>query len=485
MNFIVLSSEYVLRLDPNGAYLIAVNGIGRENKTALIQIPYYMGIIFYLLGKEPYENAVISISRKTGLSPDAIKHFVSQLVNADTPKSFKINENYTLVFPKGILNYSEFAEKRDFYVETKYSDLLRPFAITRPTMPTSVNLMTTVTCNTDCVYCYANRKLKNTLDCKEILQLLSNLKEEGVVNATLTGGDIFTFNGWKDILAEVKRLGYSHFISTKTPLSREDVLYISELGYNSLQFSLDSANPSILSKILNVDGDIYIQKCIDFLSLCIQHNINVQIRTVLTSHNSSLSGIKHLYHFLNRFGCVCQWDMTPAFFSEYKKEQSQKYRASNEDLTTIYNFSKHKDLKIPIRISKVTEEGYNLQRYTDVESFCSNNQICLANYTTLSILANGVCSLCEMLYENEEYLLGNIRKQTVKEIWNSPKALALYAPLQKDISSNSPCSKCNVFNTCKASHNKRICYLNIHKTGHTSDYPDPACPMASSSDLIL
>lgn len=485
MKYITLSSEYVLRIDPNGAYLIGVSGIGRDSKPSIVQIPYYMGIIFSILGKEPYEQAILSISKETGLSQKAISHFVFQLINAQTSKSYKINDNYVIIFPKDILTYSDTPETREFYVESGAGDLLRPFELTRPTMPTSVNLMTTVACTTDCLYCYANRKLKNPLECEEIIQLLKYLKKEGVVNATLTGGDIFAFNGWREILAEIQNLDYNHFISTKTPLTREDIEYIANLGYDSLQFSLDSSDPAILSKMVNVEGEKYIRQVTEFLNSCTDKGLKVQIRSVLTSLNSKIEEIERLYEFLCSFECVCKWDMTPAFFSEYKKKQSKEYKVSNEDLSQIYNLSKRSDSKIPIRVSKISKDGYILKKYQDVESFCSHNQICLANYTTLSILANGVCSLCEMLYENEEYMLGDIRQQTVKEIWNSPKALTLYAPLQETISSDSPCHTCEVFQKCKASHNKRICYLNIHKTGKSSDFPDPACPLADDSSLIL
>ncbi|QCD37251.1 SPASM domain-containing protein (plasmid) [Muribaculum gordoncarteri] len=98
-------------------------------------------------------------------------------------------------------------------------------------------------------------------------------------------------------------------------------------------------------------------------------------------------------------------------------------------------------------------------RYLLTDTYCRNatlfqnlfcrNQICLANTTSLSILANGLCSICEMLYDHPEYILGSVRKASISEIWNSEKALNLYSPQQENIESDSPCKTCEVFSKCK------------------------------------
>ena len=92
-----------------------------------------------------------------------------------------------------------------------------------------------------------------------------------------------------------------------------------------------------------------------------------------------------------------------------------------------------------------------------------------------------------MLYDNKEYLIGNIRNQSLSEIWNSSKALALYAPIQENISMKSPCHSCSVFTKCKKSIAKRVCYVDIAKVheNNSFDFPDPRCPMAEKVNVIL
>lgn len=120
-----------------------------------------------------------------------------------------------------------------------------------------------------------------------------------------------------------------------------------------------------------------------------------------------------------------------------------------------------------------------------VSEFVCRNQICLANTTSLSILANGLCSICEMLYDHPEYILGSVRKASISEIWNSEKALNLYSPQQENIESDSPCKTCEVFSKCKTTFGKRICYLDITKVGGNQEDPDPRCPLSKKTKYIL
>ena len=47
------------------------------------------------------------------------------------------------------------------------------------------------------------------------------------------------------------------------------------------------------------------------------------------------------------------------------------------------------------------------------------------------------------------------------------------------------CSSCAVFDICKGSIAKRVCYVDIMKVHKHSDYPDPKCPQSLICDYIL
>lgn len=60
----------------------------------------------------------------------------------------------------------------------------------RPRVPIDVNIMVTTKCTTNCCYCYAKRKFDYELSSTEIINIIENCYNLGVVNLNLTGGDI-------------------------------------------------------------------------------------------------------------------------------------------------------------------------------------------------------------------------------------------------------------------------------------------------------
>ena len=485
--FVKLNPEISLRNDKGATFLVKVNGafLSTYSAPSIMILPPFIGKIFSEIGRYPYEEAVNKLAVSTGLTDTALKSFTQQLLNSEIKRKLNIDQNLSLIFPEKILIDSDEPETRFFdqHPEWKWNDDFNP---NRPTMPFNVNLMSTLKCNTDCIYCYANRKLEgDLLSSDELIALIENLYSNGVINLTLTGGDLFAMKDWQKVVKAALSKGYHPFISTKTPLSKKDIEFLRELGYTDIQFSLDSNDPEILTTHLKVDGKKYLDRVEKMLSDCDEIGLKVQIRTVITSFNSDIEHIKKFYIFLSAHSSISEWDITPAFFSHYKGVNTVQYKPDNEDLKQIYHFTKEDNLRFPISLNKVSEKGYCLKLHDNVESFAAHNVVCNANYSCISILANGDCVLCEMLYESPEYKLGNIREQTVKELWNSEKALFLYNPPQSKISDDSPCHSCRVYSTCKQGMNKRICYVNIQKTGGNLSSPDPACPMAPLYDLIL
>ena len=218
---------------------------------------------------------------------------------------------------------------------------------------------------------------------------------------------------------------------------------------------------------------------------CSKHGMKVGIRTVLTKLNSSIKDIESVYNFICQFDCVHKWAITPAFFSEYKQKNYKKYEVGNDELKDVYKFAHQPNLKFPISLNKISDNGYKLPKHSNVEEYVCHNQICIANTSSMSILSNGVCGLCEMLYDNEEFMLGDLRINSLRDVWNSERALSLYHPQQEPEKSDSPCEVCKVFDSCKRGPGKRVCYLDIAKTGGGRHDPDPRCPMANKVDVIL
>ena len=483
--YIALSPAYSIRNEAEASFLIRVDKIidKRKSDFGAFCIPPFMGYILAHIGDFEYNDSIRTLSKALMVSPSSIEYFVNQLIGNKENKEFKISETQSVVLPHELLKqYPE--HPRPIVFEDKSFNRFGNYVIKRPSVPINANFMVTTACSTDCLYCYANRKLQPVLKTDRILDLIRELHDQGTINVTLTGGDIFAHPDWRLILKSVRQYGYKPFLSTKTPLDFEQVKYLRDLGYEEMQFSLDSADIEILKPLIKVK-DNYLDRVSSFLEYCSELNLNVLVRSVLTKNNASDKKILSLYNFLYGFSCIKEWVMTPAFFSKYKEAEYKSLEVDNDDLIWVYKFTKREDLAFRIGLNKITKDGYVLKQHNTTEEFVCHNQICMGNTTGISILANGNCSVCEMLYDNPEFLLGNVSESSISDIWNSEKAMSLYRMSQQLFPNSSPCRECRVFEKCRNDFGKRVCYLDIAKSGYSGFYPDPRCPHAENVELVL
>lgn len=483
--FVSLSPTYSVRNEANASFLIRVEKIieTTQDTFGAFSIPPFMGFILAHIGDEEFDASILTLSKRLNISPISIKKFVNQLIDNPEKKEFKYSNTQSIVLPSNLLTLFPHKPSPLVYEEGEINPVAE-YVIQRPSVPLYANFMVTTACITDCLYCYANRTLTPTLNTEKIISVLKELHDQGTINVMLTGGDIFAYKDWEIILKEAVKYGYKPFLSTKTPLNKDKIMLLRDLGYEEIQFSLDSASSEILQPLVNVDST-YLDRVSSFLKHCSELKMNVLIRSVLTKKNASKEKLIELYTYLSQFSCVKEWVMTPAFFSQYKREHYKHLEVDNQDLIEAYNLSKEDGLAFRIGLNKISNNGYVLKRHRDVEEFVCQNQICLGNTTCLSILANGNCSVCEMLYDSPEYILGNVNNSTIREIWNSPKALDLYTMKQKEFPQSSSCKSCSVFEKCRNGFGKRVCYVDIAKSGFSKWDPDPRCPNSENIDLIL
>ena len=482
---VALNPQFTIRNEEKCYYIIkkswCIDPNIEKNSPSVTIIPPVIGYILKVIGQAKYESSLDFLSDHLGISKDVIRKFTTTLIENEEKKSLFIG-NERIIFPRRLLIKSDTPE---YYEEIKPNTSCSLLHL-RPQIPINLNFMITTKCTTNCCYCYAKRNLKTELRTDEIIRFIKECKNYGVINLSLTGGDIFAHKDWKLILATTIKCGYNPFLSTKTPLDKEDIEFLHQIGIKELQFSLDSSCSETLNQLVHVNNS-YLPKVNNMFMYCEQFGIKLGIRTVLCNSNSQVAQIKELHIFLSKFANIKDWVMTPAFFSEFKQEEYKKYEVPNENLIQVNNYIETTPKTFPIYLSKISKCGYELKREKTVNDYVTKNQICYANSFSMSVLASGECSICEMLYENEEYTIGNIKEQSLFDVWNSPKALSLFSPNQNDTSANSPCHICKVFDECKKKLAKRVCYVDIAKTnsGLTKDLPDPRCPLSKQINVIL
>lgn len=161
----------------------------------------------------------------------------------------------------------------------------------------------------------------------------------------------------------------------------------------------------------------------------------------MTKYSATEKNVDNLCNVLCECGCVAAWYLTPALYSLYRNGYLE-YCPTYEQLMAIQSFVMSKSLGFPVYYNKMTENP----TYTSVEDFVHNNQVCYANTYALSILPDGKATVCEMLYGNEHFILGDITTSTIAEIWNSSRAKELYSAKHHAVCrKDNPCSICSLY----------------------------------------
>ena len=189
-------------------------------------------------------------------------------------------------------------------------------------------------------------------------------------------------------------------------MTEDDVKLLKGIGIDKMQFSLDSIDGGIIQVMVG-GSKAYVEKVKKMFLYCQQNGVSLNVRSVITIHNGTVENFKELYDFLSQFENIIDWVITPAFYSEFKEEYKD-YTPRNEQLASISSYVDAQKKHFPIFLNKINKCGYQLKRFKTVNEFVSNNQICHAGNYMLSILTTGICTPCEMLYDNPDFVLGNI-----------------------------------------------------------------------------
>lgn len=481
-----LNPNYSIRNESNCSYIIYsgnMNNLKKLNFPVAVTIPPFLGYILTNIGKYEFDSSMCMLSERLNISIDKVSTFVKKMVNNKSKQSlfFKGKE---ILLPPNILVKNEIGLSYDNSFSEPDFEPLDKYVPKRPGIPLFLNIMVTSKCLTDCVYCYADRSLKHKIDTKLILDIISQGKKNGIINIAISGGDVFAENNWKEILFHLYKNGYNQPFSTKVPLKEEDIRFLSSCGVREIQLSIDSFDSQILHKQLRVNVS-YLKKLKNTLLYMGKHKIKVDAKTVLTRYNSSIENIKNMYEVLSSYECINSWNVVPAFCSAYKEGYS--YQPNKNDLCEVFNFLDKLDAPFIIYKNKLMNTlPIQGKMFSSLDEFSTCNKGCVANVYSMCVFANGESSVCEMLYYNDFFYLGNIKHNRLKDIWNSSKAKRLYfANGKMNTSKDSPCFSCSSFKNCKEGLTKRICYADIvNSYGNEKwDYPDPRCPNALSCDM--
>lgn len=480
----ILNHYYKLRHDQKRSYIMS-QGDGFNTKPLPVNTgwvsrihPAYAMMLSFFSEPIALSTACHNIADFFELPIDGIKEFIGNLLSAEEP-TYTTLDGSNSGFPINLIIEAdkEFVPRVNYSPgEFKFDEL--DFKTARMCLaPISIVFMPNNNCMTDCIYCYADTKTKpNQMSFDQIKAFIKEAKELGVRDIMITGGDFFMYRNWAELLHLLIEEGYSpDLISTKVPLSLNTIKTFEKFGIR-LQVSVDSLSPLITQKVLHV-SESYSQKMRQALKAINASSVRFQIATVLTNINDSIENLEEVALFLKDLDRLERWEIRVAFSSLYSKENFESIKSSRSQISTIEKWIKLKQRNFPTEILWSPDDDVKYKKSIGGSSKFEG-PICSANMSNMIVLPDGNVSICEQLYWNENFIIGNICKNSIREIWNSSKAIGLWKRKQSSINPQSPCRNCSDFTSCFHASNR--CYANIMKAYgmENFDYPDPRCVLA-------
>lgn len=484
----VLNPGYQLRNDVHRVALFAKVSSGsdcsKDWHTFIHPIQAAM-LSFFTYNRSLDENLRL-LSRFFSRDIGYMEKTVSSYMENPTPV-YTLWKEQRICFPKNILIELEKAGEAFHFLElTTDSFMGRKLDLTSRRFysgPLLVTLMLTNRCLTHCRYCYADTAtlVKQALPTTRILELIREAAGLPVQQVNLIGGEIFLHKDWKVIVSElVKRDIAPEYISTKMPFTGKRLSDLKETGFHALiQVSLDAANSDVLQESLQV-SEHYLEEMKKGLQLLDQSGLDYQVSSVLTAYNCNRHTLVGLFRFLSTLKHLREWRIVPVSNSiTMDYSELARLKAPKELIESVFDHLENKIVPISSFPIVLSRELIHKQFYTDSGgSACFKGATCSALNTHLFILPDGKVTICEQLYWNPRFVIGDVNHSSLKEVWDSPQALSLLHLSRKEIQGESRCAECCQFEHCFGAQNR--CWSDIIKAYGADcwDYPDPRCEFA-------
>jgi len=432
-----------------------------------------------------------TIEKYFKLTYEKAKQIILPYINNETPIYVKIGSERVL-FPKNVLISYQMSDasklKYDFNLDELKCGTVCLSQERMHKAPHSLLFMLTNKCITRCKYCYADCKTKYIpLSTKQILDIIENAKTLKMSHIDVIGGEIFCRKDWNVIISKLVEYDMSpSYISTKIPITESIIDKLYKTGYNNvIQLSLDSLNEDVLKKIIDCK-DGYVKKIQKGIELLQSYGFNIQIDTILTRLNSDKKQLWELFSFLKNIRNLKYWEIRIPEVSIYTPDTFASIKAERKQLLDICKYIQEEIMpisKFQIYLSsEVLDEKYHTGKIDDE---CFNGGSCGILNNRLFVLPDGKVSICEQLYWHPQFIIGDLKRQSLEEIWNSDKALELFNLQHNFFDGDTPCAKCKTINFCNQKH--RRCFVKVIKAyGYNKwNYPDPRCQYAPSFDTNL
>lgn len=347
-----------------------------------------------------------------------------------------IDFTYDIENPKTLID--NFYQETKEQVGTNTQDFFMEEIQGRPLI-SSLQFELSSRCNERCIHCYIPNDKKNhgfDMPTAKVKSVVDEFAEMGGINVTLSGGEAFLH---KDIInitryCREKDLKVS-ILSNLIALKDEQVEALSKLNVSLIQVSLYSMDPDKHDTITTVKGSF--EKTKNSIEKLVAANVPVQISCPIMKANRH--GYDKVLAYARSMKIKAQTDYIMMARADLDTGNLANRLSLEETEELLRDILKHdtqyKDDTLQ-QLPVSDDIKFNLERYL-------KQPVCGVGYDNCCVTANGDVYACAGW---QDYVLGNVYKQTLKEIWeNSPRVKELRKITQ---ASFPQCLECDARDYC-------------------------------------
>lgn len=266
----------------------------------------------------------------------------------------------------------------------------------------SVLLELTYNCNLDCSFCYNEKDLGGkTLSSEQYLELLQDLRDMGVFNLILSGGEPLAHKDFFLLGRKAREMGFviriksnGHALHAVTAKRLQE-----EIDPFSIEISLHGARASTHDRQTRVPGSFV--QLIKNLHTLKDLGLRFQLNSVLTHWNEG--EITEMYSLAEKLGVALKFDsqVTPR---DNGDQSPLELAPSEQGLRNLFQYQHQCAKQTPAKASKSTAQ---------TRTFCG------AGTSTIAIDPVGNVYPCVQWRQ----AIGNVHKQSMGQIWQNNAAL--------------------------------------------------------------
>lgn len=346
---------------------------------------------------------------------------------------------------------------------------LRPPARYRQERPTRLTLSVTAACNYRCSHCSngSGRPMPGELSDDEWCAVIRSAGEIGVVSITFSGGEPLTRPGLPRLIGEATAAGIYPILSTNASLITDGVA--DDLAAAGLRFAhvgLSAADAGCSDRVTGRRG--WFERAVAGIRHLAGEGIYVRLKSVLTPTTiAQVPAILELATALE----VDEVHLAPYRLTHLAPAGSCLL-LTPEELTTavdaVEQWQEATGSALVIRAPVPEQERLAWSDERDIVR-------CGGVKQELTVLPDGAITLCEVLKDRPEFVLGHVLHDGLLAVWQSPRPEQ--AVTEARLRATGSCRSCEHLPVCGTG-----CFSLSLASGGTASSPDPRCWKASYQD---